>query len=190
MNRNLVGSMYTRSSIKKTKSQRHYLWLKQSILLFSLFTDGVNLYLQLDLVLFRHQISDFGLHTSKFRRCLPSFGSFLWDISEEKIKKKIHQKQELPPSGMFVNRLEQIEQSCGSFGQTVSEETRSSIKKTKSQRHYLWLRQSILLFSLFTDGVNLYLQLDLTCGSKVLTFVRKLTLSLHEGLDSPTSYRT
>jgi len=28
------------------------------------------------------------------------------------------------------------------------------------------------------------------CGSKGLTFVGKLTLSLHEGLDGPTSYRT
>jgi hypothetical protein len=28
------------------------------------------------------------------------------------------------------------------------------------------------------------------CGSKGLTFVEKLTLSLHEGLDGSTSYRT
>jgi hypothetical protein len=33
---------------------------------------------------------------------------------------------------MFVNRLEQIEQSCGSFGQTVSEE--KILKKITHQK--------------------------------------------------------
>jgi hypothetical protein len=52
MNQFLLGSMYTRSSIKHGKSVTNFISLKQSILLFSLFTDGGNLYLQLNLVKF------------------------------------------------------------------------------------------------------------------------------------------
>jgi hypothetical protein len=53
---------------------------------------------------------------------------------------------------MFVNRLEQIEQSCGSFGQTVSEE--KILKKITHQRQELPIAAMFL-----TEGVtmsNLY----------------------------------
>ena len=73
---------------------------------------------------------------STFHRCfLPSFGSFGWAVSAEKIfKKLVHQKQESSVVAMFVNRWGRNEHSLqrtfhrcflpsvGSFGQTVSEE--------------------------------------------------------------------
>jgi hypothetical protein len=48
-----------------------------------------------------------------FHRCyLPSFGSFGYAVSEEKIfKKSTNQKQELPVAAMFVNGSELNEQS-------------------------------------------------------------------------------
>jgi hypothetical protein len=52
MNRYVLDIMHAKSSIKEAKSVTNYILLKQSILLFSLFTYGGNLYLQLDLVQF------------------------------------------------------------------------------------------------------------------------------------------
>ena len=71
-----------------------------------------------------------------FHKCfLPSFGSFIEAVSEQKIfQKSANQKQELPVVAMFVNRSGRNQQSLqrtfhrcflpsfNSFGQAVSEE--------------------------------------------------------------------
>jgi hypothetical protein len=74
MNRYLVGSMYTRASIKEAFTVTHYISVKQSILLFSLFTDGGTMYLQLDLV----QYWQFLLSNINFLFAIPSADSIVY----------------------------------------------------------------------------------------------------------------
>ena len=87
-----------------------------------------------------------------FHRCfLPSFISFGQTVSEEKLfQKSTNQKQELPVVAIFVNGSKRNEQSlqrtshrcfllsCGSFGQTVSEEKNLKIQPIRNKNHLWW----------------------------------------------------
>ena len=96
-----------------------------------------------------------------FHTCfLSSFGSFIQEVSEEKIfQKSTNQKQKFPVAAMFVNRLGQNQQSLqrtfqgcflpnfNSFGKAVAEE--KSFQKSTNQK------QELPVAPMFVNGSKL-----------------------------------